>query len=231
MFKIGTDLGRPTRWSDLYTNKVSVVPEDVRIFTRELCERYATNGFGYEGKDYSNYPKTAQIEANATSDEGTFLSLLNDPVFVQLLNNHILSVADKLNICRNAAGMPLLVRGTYKFNDYHGMLDHDAIQHMQYEKDKPYADILSVDYPNNQFEFATQIEIKSTFSGDKPTKLHKADIILQHVLGTNKIVLFLPTDFVRNDSSYVYAGTCEVNANWQNIHIDANWNISPWECK
>lgn len=50
MFKIGTDLGRPTRWSDLYTNKVSVVPEDVRIFTRELCERYATNGFGYEGK-------------------------------------------------------------------------------------------------------------------------------------------------------------------------------------
>lgn len=231
MFKIGTDLGRPTRWSDLYTIKVSVVPEDVRVFSGELCERYATNGFGYKDKDYSNLPKTTQIEANATSDEVTSLDLLNDPVFVELLNNYILSIADKFNICRNAAGMPLLVRGTYKFNDYHGMSDHDAIQHMQYEEDKPYADILSVDYPNNQFEFATQIEIKSTFSGDKPTKLHKADIVLQHFLGTNKIALFLPTDYIRNDSSYIYVGECEVNANWQNIHIDANWNITPWECK
>ena len=99
--------------------------------------------------------------------------------------------------------MPLLVRGTYKFNDYHGMLDHDAIQHMQYEKTNRMQIYLVLITQIISLNLLHKLKLNLLFQ--VIIQLSYIKHILQHVLGTNKIVLFLPTDFVRNDS-YVYAG-------------------------
>jgi hypothetical protein len=61
-----------TRYSDLFNLSFQIVPQDVRTFMVEKCEIYNENGYGYKDKDYSNLPRTAQIDINAVSDEATF---------------------------------------------------------------------------------------------------------------------------------------------------------------
>jgi hypothetical protein len=222
-----------TRYSDLFNLSLQTVPQDVRTFMVEKCEIYNENGYGYKDKDYSNLPRTAQIDINAVSDEATFLDLINNNKdFVAAVNAVINKFAAERKIYVSpTTGLPFIIEGTYEFNSYHGMTDHDAFQHMQYEKGKTYADLLrsKKNYQNSQA--AWRIEIKTDNKINMPTSLHKADVVLLHVLGTDEIVIYLPTvgNAERTDATYIYAGKADGSMfNWKNIRIQEDWSITRW---
>jgi hypothetical protein len=131
---------RPTKWSDLYSLSVQTVPQDVREFAQQKAECYKSTGYGYKGKDYFNLQHSIQIDTNATSDEEVFLDLINNnKVFVESVNNLIKTWANAGEVYVSPeTGSPFIIDGTYEFNSYHGMTDHDLPQHMQYEKGKTY---------------------------------------------------------------------------------------------
>lgn len=222
-----------TRYSDLYNLIIQTVPQDVRTFMAEKCERYNENGYGYEGKDYSKLPRTAQIDINAVSDEATFLDLINNNKdFVDAVNEAIKRLAAEGKIYVSpTTGLPFIIEGTYEFNSYHGMTDHDAFQHMQYEEGKTYADLLRSSKNCRNPQAAWRIEIKTDNQINMPTKVHKADIVLLHVLGTDEIVIYLPTvcNAERTDATYIYAGKANGSIfDWKNIRIQEDWSITKW---
>jgi hypothetical protein len=218
----------PTRWSDLYMSRVQTVPEDIREFAVNKCKAYATNGFGYKDKDYSDLPKSVQIDTNANSNEVTVLNLINnDTDFVDRVNTRITEFAKAGYIYVPATGQPLLLSGQYKFNDYHGMTDHDLPQQMRYEKGKTYADLLSVKFSR---DIAWRVEVKTDVVNNKPTGVHKADIVFLHILGTNTIIMYLPTapNETRSDETYVCAGSTSPNTEWHDIKVNDDLSIESW---
>ena len=222
-----------TKWSDLFNIKVQTVPQDIRTFMTEKCERYDENGFGYQGKNYANLPRCAQIDINAVSDEATFLDLINNNKdFVDAVNAAINKFAiDGKIYVSTETGLPFIIEGTYEFNSYHGMTNHDLPQHMQYEKGKTFADILRSPKNRRNSQAAWRIEIKTDNQINKPTSVHKADIVLLHVLGTDQIVIYLPTvsNAERTDDTYIYAGVADGSMfGWKNIRIQEDWSITEW---
>jgi hypothetical protein len=102
---------------------------------------------------------------------------------------------------------------------------------MQYEKGKTYADLLRSPKNRRNPQAAWRIEIKTDNQVNKPTSLHKADIVLLHVLGTDKIAIYLPTvgNAERTDDTYIYAGIADGSMfNWKNIRILEDWSITKW---
>ncbi len=220
-----------TKWSDLFNIKVQTVPQDIRTFMAEKCERYNENGFGYQGKNYTDLPHCAQIDINAVSDEATFLDLINNNKdFVAAVNNIINEYAKAGEIYVSPeTGLPFIIEGTYEFNRYHGMTDHDLPQHMQYEKGKTFADILRSSKNRRNPQAAWRIEIKTDNQINKPTSVHKADIVFLHVLGTDQIVIYLPTvgNAERTDDTYICVGSGN-GGSWKNVRIQENWSITQW---
>jgi hypothetical protein len=220
-----------TKWSDIFDLRVDKVPQDIRTFMAEKCESYNNNGFGYKDKDYSNLTRCTQIDTNAVSDEETFLQLINNnKAFVESVNNTIKEWAATGQIYVSPkTGLPFIIDGTYEFNKYHGMTDHDLPQHMQYEKGKTYADILRAAKNSRNPQAAWRIEIKTDNQINKPTSMHKADIVLLHVLGTNQIVIFLPTvcNEERTDDTYICVGG-GIGGEWKNVRITEDWSIVRW---
>lgn len=219
----------PTTWSDIYMQRVSIVPEDVRIFAANKCKSYAENGYGYQNKDYSDLQKSIQIDANANSDEVTILNLINtDEDFVKRVNNRITEVVKAGKVYAPSTSQPLLLSGHYKFNNYHGMSDHDLPQQMQYEKGKTHADLLSNGFHRNPI--AWRVEVKTDVIEKQPTGLHKADIVFLHILGTKKILMYLPTEpnETRSDATYVCVGNTTPDTDWHNIKVNKDWSIKPW---
>ena len=220
-----------TKWSDLFNIKVQTVPQDIRTFMAEKCERYNENGFGYQGKNYADLPHCAQIDINAVSDEATFLDLINNNKdFVAAVNNIINEYAKAGEIYVSPeTGLPFIIEGTYEFNRYHGMTDHDLPQHMQYEKGKTFADILRSSKNRRNPQAAWRIEIKTDNQINKPTSVHKADIVFLHVLGTDQIVIYLPTvgNAERTDDTYICVGGGN-GGSWKNVRIQENWSITQW---
>lgn len=220
-----------TKWSDLFNLKVKVVPQDIRTFMAEKRERYKENGFGYKDKNYANLTYCAQVDTNAASDEATFLDLINNNKdFVAAVNNIINKWAKTGKIYVSPeTGLPFIIEGTYEFNSYHGMTDHDLPQHMQYEKGKTFADILRSSKNRRNPQAAWRIEIKTDNKIAKPTSVHKADIVFLHVLGTNQIVIYLPTvgNAERTDDTYICVDSGN-GGNWKNVRIQEDWSIVPW---
>ena len=220
-----------TKWSDLFNIKVQTVPQDIRTFMAEKCERYNENGFGYQGKNYADLPHCAQIDINAISDEATFLDLINNNKdFVAAVNSIINEYAKAGEIYVSPeTGLPFIIEGTYEFNRYHGMTDHDLPQHMQYEKGKTFADILRSSKNRRNPQAAWRIEIKTDNQINKPTSVHKADIVFLHVLGTDQIVIYLPTvgNAERTDDTYICVGSGN-GGSWKNVRIQENWSITQW---
>jgi hypothetical protein len=219
----------PTLWSDLYMGRVQVVPEDIKEFAANKCKAYATNGYGYEGKDYSNLQKSVQIDANANSDEATIRNLINnDTDFVERVNARIAELARAGDIYAPTAEQPLLLSGHYKFNDYHGMTNHDLPQPMHYEEGKTHADLLSAGF--HRGPIAWRVEVKTDVVNKQPTGVHKADIVFLHILGTNTIMMYLPTapNETRSDATYICAGNTSPNTEWHNIKVNKDWSIKPW---
>ena len=224
-------LSRPTKWSDLYNLSVQSVPCDIREFAQQKAERYKNNGFGYEGKNYFNLPYSTQFDTNAAADEEAFLDLINNnKVFVESVNNLIKALADAGKIYVSPeTGLPFIIDGVYEFNYYHGMTDHDLPQHMQYEEGKTHADILRGRKNRWNPRAAWRIEIKTSNQIDKPTSMHKADIVFLHVLGTDQIVMYLPTvgNAARTDDTYIMAGIGHCSG-WTNVRINEDWSITRW---
>jgi hypothetical protein len=220
-----------TKWSDLFNIKVQTVPQDIRTFMAEKCERYKENGFGYKGKNYANLTHSDQVDTNAVSDEATFLDLINNNKdFVAAVNNIINEWAKTGEIYVSPeTGLPFIIEGTYEFNRYHGMTDHDLPQHMQYEKGKTFADILRSSKNRRNPQAAWRIEIKTDNQINKPTSVHKADIVFLHVLGTDQIVIYLPTvgNAERTDDTYICVGSGN-GGSWKNVRIQEDWSITPW---
>jgi hypothetical protein len=220
-----------TKWSDLFNIKVQTVPQDIRTFMAEKCERYKENGFGYKGKNYANLTHSAQVDTNAVSDEATFLNLINNNKdFVAAVNNIINEWAKAGEIYVSPeTGLPFIIEGTYEFNSYHGMTNHDMPQHMQYEKGKTFADILRSSKNRRNPQAAWRIEIKTDNQINKPTSVHKADIVFLHVLGTDQIVIYLPTvgNAERTDDTYSCVGSVN-GGSWKNVRIQEDWSITPW---
>ena len=228
-----SDIVATTKWSDLYEMRVDTVPEDAYEFARQKCNRYANNGFGYEGKDYSDLQKSIQIDANAVSDEATCLALINgDPNFVLQVNRLILEAGAARKIFVAAkTNSPAIISGKYKFNQYHGISDHDAIQHMVYEKDKPFADLLLDEADSSANPAAAlHIEVKTNVTLKKPSSMHNADIVFLHILGTKDIVIFAPTvsEAFRSDYTYACLGTIRGFGDWKNIRVQPNGIITKW---
>lgn len=220
-----------TKWSDLFNLKVQVVPQDIRTFMAEKRDRYNENGFGYQGKNYSNLPHCTQVDTNAISDEATFLDLINNNKdFVAAVNNIINEWAKTGEIYVSPeTGLPFIIEGTYEFNSYHGMTDHDLPQHMRYEKGKTFADILRSSKNHRNHQAAWRIEIKTDAQINKPTSVHKADIVFLHVLGTSRIIIYLPTvgNAERTDDTYICVGSYN-GGSWKNVRIQEDWSITPW---
>lgn len=219
-----------TLWSDIYMQKVQVVPEDIREFAAKKCQCYAENGFGYKGKDYSDLQKSIQIDTNAVSDEETVLYLINnDKDFVDRVNKRIQDLADLGQIYISPeTGKPFILKGNYRFNAYHGMTDHDLPQQMQYEKGKTYADLLSAGYKDT--ETAWRVEVKTDITQKKPSGMHKAEIVFLHILGTDVLEMYLPTveNSKRTDETYMCAGHTSTNIEWHNIKVNKDWTIASW---
>jgi hypothetical protein len=222
---------RPTKWSDLYNLSVQTVPQDVRKFAQEKAERYEHNGYGYDNKDYFNLPYSIQFDTNAAADETAFLDLINNnQFFVDSVNSLIMSNAEAGKIYVSPkTGQPFIVDGIYEFNYYHGITDHDMPQHIQYEEGKTHADILRSRENRWNQNAAWRIEIKTGIQKKKPTSMHKADIVFLHVLGTDQIVVYLPTvgNADRTDDTYIEAGVGRCDG-WQNVRINEDWTISRW---
>lgn len=220
-----------TKWSDLFNIKVQTVPQDIRTFMAEKCERYNENGFGYQGKNYADLPHCTQIDINAVSDEETFLNLINNnKTFVDAVNSIIKECAKAGEIYVDpSTHLPFLIEGIYEFNKYHGMTDHDLPQHMQYEKGKTFADILRSSKNTRNPQAAWRIEIKTDNQLNKPTSMHKADIVFLHILGTNQIAIYLPTvcNAERTDDTYILA-SCGNGGEWKNVRIQEDWSITKW---
>ena len=176
-------------------------------------------------------PHCTQIDANAVSDEATFLELINNnKAFVEAVNKLINESAAAGEIYVSPkTGLPFIIEGTYDFNKYHGMTDHDLPQHMQHEKGKTYADILRAKENKWNPQAAWRIEIKTDNQINMPTSMHKADIVLLHVLGTDQIVIFLPTvcNEDRTDDTYICVGGGN-GGEWKNVRIHEDWSISKW---
>jgi hypothetical protein len=206
------------------------VPEDVREFATIKGQRYSENGFGYKGKDYSDLQKSIQIDTNAISDESTIHYLINyDQDFINRVNKRITDLAREGKIYISPkTGNPFIISGQYKFNDNHGMTDHDLPQQMTYEKGKTYADLISTGYRDDQA--AWRIEVKTDIDQKKPNGMHKAEIVFLHILGTNEVEMYLPTveNSKRTDDTYICAGHTTTNVEWHNVRIDKDWSIKPW---
>jgi hypothetical protein len=224
-------LSSPTKWSDIYNLSVQTVPQDVRKFAQEKAERYESNGYGYDNKDYFNLPYSIQFDTNAAADEAAFLDLINNnQFFVDSVNSLIRSKAETGEIYVSPkTGRPFIIDGAYEFNYYHGITDHDQPQHMQYEAGKTHADILRDRKNHWNPEAAWRIEIKTGIKKAKPTSMHKADVVFLHVLGTDQIVVYLPTvgNADRTDDTYIEAGVgcCD---GWTNVRIKEDWSITRW---
>lgn len=220
-----------TKWSDLFNIKVQTVPQDIRTFMAEKCERYNENGFGYKNKNYSDLPHCTQIDTNAVSDEATFLDLINNnKTFVEAINTVINACAATGEIYVDPkTKLPLIIEGIYDFNKYHGLTDHDLPQHMQYEDGKTVVDLLRCKKSGWNPRAAWSIEIKTDNQLNKPTSVHKADIVLLHILGTNKIAIYLPTvaRAERTDDTYILAAI-GAGGKWKNIRIQEDWSITQW---
>ena len=129
--------GQP-HWSDLYELRFNKVPQSILDYAADKAAEYNENGFGYKDKDYNNLYKSIQIDANANSDEATYLDLiLNSSDFINEVNNLIIEASDKgeIFIPDNQQTAPL-IKGLYKFNDYHGLKDHDLPTKIKREQGK-----------------------------------------------------------------------------------------------
>ena len=207
------------RWSQLAQLKYSKVPECIKVFMKEKADYYKDKPWAYTDKDYSS-PKSTQIEINSKSDEATMLEMLNNPhssLRVGLSNLIIEAAAEGL-VCRNRYNYPLLQLSHYKFNgDNQDIPVHQAGTF----------DLVRDDTNYNAFY---SIEVKTSIFDSQPTELHKAELVLLHVLGKDQVVVFLATApwESRTNSTYVRLGCISGVTGWKNVRVDSQWNITKW---
>lgn len=223
------EYSEPTRYSDLYFLKKKTLPEDVRNYFIRKAKGYENVSYAYAGKDYTNIAKTSQIDINANSDENTYCLLLQtDQAFVEAINNLILTAAEKGEIyIPEWTSQPLLVDGIYDFNTNHGLTNHDLFQDIKREPYKTYIDLLRREKNPSVIQ---GIEVKTDNKEKQPTGMHKADLVLLHILGTTTTVVYAPTVPYneRTDTTYVKIGSLTDFGEWYNIRVDAALNITKW---
>lgn len=107
------------------------------------------------------------------------------------------------------------------------MTNHDVPQQMLREDGKTYIDLLHTGYDELA---AWGIEIKTDNKVKMPTSVHRADIVLLHILGTDMTVIYMPTveRKLRDDSTYIKVGEVLGFGDWKNVRVDSKLNITKW---
>lgn len=206
-------------WSALANLKYAYVPKCIQIFMQEKAAYYADKPWAYATKNYAS-PQSTQIEINSKSDEQTMLKLLNsNPSFRSKVNECI--VQAPFAILGYAKPIKSLA-STYAHNGQ----NQDIPNHQAGT-----FDLIKVDRswdPN--CETAWSIEVKTSNKEGRPSSLHRADIVLLHILGKDQVQVFaspLPRK-ERNDDTYLSLGILEGVSGWTNIHVDNSWAITSW---
>ena len=203
-------------WSDLYNLKYSRVPESIQQFMREKAEYYKDKSWAYKDKDYSS-PKSIQIEINSKSDEVTMLALLQTETFNLSLNS-LLKQASSDGIFIPGKYKPITEISTYKFNGE----NQDIPQHK--------AGTFDLVRTDKNYKAVYSIEVKTSIFSDRPRELHKAEMVLLHVLDKDEVVVFISAEpwETRRDENYIKIGTISNVSGWKNVRVDNQWNISTW---
>lgn len=203
-------------WSDLYNLKYSQVPESIRQFMREKADYYKDKPWAYSGKDYSS-PFSTQIEVNSKSDEVNMLHLLATVDFKDKLNK-ILANAAEQQIFVPGRYNPITEVSNYKFNGE----NQDIPQHK--------AGTFDLVRTDKNYRAAYSIEVKTSTSTARPKELHKAEIVLLHVLNTDEVVVFISPEpwESRQEINYINIGSIKETTGWKNVRIDNQWNITAW---
>ena len=203
------------RWSKLAALKYAVVPECIKQFMREKAEYYKDKAWAYKDKDYSS-PKSTQIEINSKSDEATILELLTGPLKDEI--NKLLADACAKGCSIPGKYRPITHISTYKFNG----VNQDIPQHKAgtfdlVRNDKDYTAVYS-------------IEVKTSTTDNQPRELHRAELVLLHVLGKDQVVVFISPEpwETRTEANYVKLGTIDNVSGWKNVRVDLQWNITKW---
>lgn len=203
------------RWSQLAACKYPVVPQCIKEFMQEKAVYYADKPWAYEGKDYSSY-KSTQIEINSKSDEAVILNLLKGPLKTEI--NKLLENAYTNGLYIPGKYNHITHVSTYKFNGE----DQDIPQHKAgtfdlVRQDKDYAAVYS-------------IEVKTSIFDNLPRELHKAELVLLHVLGKDQVVVFISPEplEIREEANYIKIGTINNLSGWKNIRVNPDWTIQSW---
>lgn len=209
------------RWSKHVDGTYSVVPEDTRLFMQEKAEYYKDKPWAYEGKDYSDQLST-QIEINSKSDEVTIVAMLNDEN--STLRQGILSlVAEAFKngmYCPSRYGKPVMQLSHYALNGQ----DQDKLTHK--------AGTFDIVRTDKNYSAFYSIQVKTSAVNAMPKSVHKAQLVLLHLLNSNAVAVFIATapweEREREAETYVQLGIVQNVHGWRNIKVTANWQIIPW---
>ena len=183
---------------------------------KEKAAYYKDKPWAYSNKDYSSAYST-QIEVNSKSDEVNMLNLLATSDFKNELNR-ILAEAAAKKIFIPGRYNPITEVSKYKFNgENQDIPQHKAGTFDLVRDDKNYRAVYS-------------IEVKTSISPNIPRELHKAEMVLLHVLNSDEVVVFISPEpwESRQESNYIKIGSIEKTTGWKNIRIDNQWNITAW---
>lgn len=203
------------RWSHLAACKYSVMPECIKKFMQEKADYYKDKAWAYKDKDYSS-PKSTQIEINSKSDEATILTLLSGSLKAEI--NKLLAEAYTNGLFIPGKYKPITHLSTYKFNgENQDVPQHKAGTFDLIRQDKDYTAVYS-------------IEVKTSIYDHLPRELHRAELVLLHVLGKDEIVAFISTEpwETRKETNYIKLGTIKNISGWRNVRVNSDWTIQPW---
>lgn len=203
------------RWSQLAAGEYAVVPNCIKTFMQEKAAYYADKPWAYKDKDYSS-PKSTQIEINSKSDEAIMLALLTGPLKTEI--NKLLEIAAANGLFIPGKYRPITHLSTYTFNGENQDIPHHK------------AGTFDLIRQDNDYTAVYSIEVKTSIFDAQPRELHKAELVLLHILGKDEVVVFISPDpwETRTEANYIKLGIIKNVSGWKNIRVDFDWTIRPW---
>lgn len=207
------------RWSQLASGEFTKVPQSIQEHMKEKAAYYADKEWAYKDKDYSS-PKSTQIEINSKSDEAYILQLLNtnNQAFkTKLLNLLAQAAANKIFI--PGRYNPITELSTYKFNGENQDIPHHK------------AGTFDLVRTDREYRAVYSIEVKTSIFENRPSELHRAELVLLHILGKDKVIAFISPERWedRKEANYIKIGEITEISGWKNVRVDSNWNITLWQ--
>lgn len=199
------------------------MPEEVRNYIYNKCQRWDKSPYGYNNKLYSsNVQKQLQLDLNSNIDESTICNLINNNTqFVFDINKYLQQYINIFNT-------KLYIDGKYEFNTAHGLTDHDQLLFVDYTlNDGDWTDLHRSNINKFDSKAIWSIEIKSTTSYSKwnynqSSYFHKADLVLIHIMDTGEIKILIPNSYLY--TKYIEVGTLNKYF-FNNKRISNNWEI------